>query len=99
MQSLYESNKTIFTFTDITSQATTLTLDKRTADALPMFVKGDIHAWIQSVYDGIVAADLHYAKYFKIFGNHKDLTRLTIGNIIRLVANEIIFSDIDDSEL
>lgn len=99
MQSLLESNKTIFTFTDKTGQTSTFTLNKNTADALPMYVGGNVHAWVQSEYDGIVAGDSHYAKYFDLLGDHKEITRLAIGNIIRYVADDIINSDIDDSEL
>lgn len=99
MQSFSDTDKTIFTFIDKFGEKSTLTLDKHVADALQNVV-GDIHAWIQTQYDAIDAGKIQYKRYINAARKHgEELSRLAIGNIIRLIATVLAFSDIDDSAL
>lgn len=95
MHTYSEEDKTLFTFIDETGEQSKLTLDKSVADALTAIV-GDVHAWIQTVYDGISAGEVQYAKYINhVVKRGGDLTRLAIGNIIRLIAFLTILNSID----
>ena len=93
------AGKTIFTFNDEKGDKSTLTLDKYVADALPKHVGGDVHAWIQIQYDGIIAGKECFARYISVFKKRgKELSRRTIGDIIRTVAMTLVVSNFDDSE-
>ena len=95
MQTFIEESKTLFTFTDEMSEKSTLTFDKHVADSLHTIV-GDVHSWIQQQYDGIIAGDKRYVKYINaVVLNNGELTRLAIGNIIRLVASMLIIENVD----
>lgn len=94
-----EIEKTIFTFIYETGESSTLTLDKTVADELPRFV-GDVHAWIQTQYDGIRAREERYEKYINAVKKRGgEPSRRAIGDTIRFVATMLVSSDIDDFQL
>lgn len=94
-----EAEKTIFTFTYKTGEPSTLVLGKSVADELPRFV-GDVHAWVQTQYDGIRAGEERYAKYINAVKKRGGkLSRRAIGDTIRFIATMLVSSDVDDSEL
>lgn len=93
------TDKTIFTFSDEHGDKSTLTLDKDVADALPEYV-GDVHAWIQIQYEGICAGNKGFARYIKAYNKRgKELSRRSVGDIIRFLAHDIAFSNIRHPDL
>lgn len=92
------ADKTIFTFIDDAGEKTTLTFDKSVADALQKCVD-NVHAWIQTEYDEIIAGKKNIARYIKASKMRgEDLSRRSIGDIIRTVAMLRVMSEIDDAE-
>ncbi|PIW93818.1 MAG: hypothetical protein COZ86_04375 [Candidatus Moranbacteria bacterium CG_4_8_14_3_um_filter_41_13] len=92
------TGKTVFTFINESGDESTLSLDKFVADKLARSV-GDIHAWIQAQYQGIIAGEECFAKVIKSFKRRGEpFSRRTIGDIIRVVAFMRIASEINDSE-
>lgn len=97
----YQPSNTIFPFTDEAGEKSTLTLDKYVADNLPRYViNGDVHTWIQTQYNGILAGEVCCERF--VIGSNKRkraFSRRFVGDIIRAVAADLVFSDIQDSDL
>jgi len=74
-------NKILYTFYDVFGNVSTLTLDKYVAESI-VKKHGDVHRWIQKQYDEIVLKRI-------------EVTRRSVGDLIRARAQEIFWSDPD----
>lgn len=89
-------HKTKITFVDELGEPTELTLDKWVADQL--FAKvGDLHRWVQSIYDKVVAGQMSIAKRVNALRRKTgESHRRAVGDFIRAYALMMISDGCDD---